>query len=46
MGLGRARTMGAKALLIHPSHQGVWAMTENCEPMTEKRFLQRSCFDL
>src|SRR5450432_843122 len=23
MGLGRARTMGAKALLIHPSHQGV-----------------------
>jgi hypothetical protein len=23
MGQGRARTMGAKALLIHPSHQGV-----------------------
>jgi hypothetical protein len=23
MGLGRARTIGAKALLIHPSYQGV-----------------------
>jgi hypothetical protein len=23
MGQGRARTIGAKALLIHPSHQGV-----------------------